>query len=346
MLHILILFILWAGEILALPGLEYRHLEREGPQSIHVLIVDPEQWQIVPFRAQDNGLGRETVPSLVKRKGAAAGINGGFFKIDEVFDGLPSSILKIQGQWYGLPKKLRGAVGWSDEGKKVLIDRVFATAEVFIGGREIPIDGLNRPRQKGEKILFLPCFNWRTLTKRCQEVVVRQGLVEEVGKGDHLIPYDGWVVSADKWEVEKNQTASYRISVPDEWASLEHIVGGTPLLIQNGRVIEDFSPEQTYKSFLTQRHARTAVGVDSKGHWIFLVVDGKQSFSKGLTMTELAQLMFELGAVQALNLDGGGSSILVLEEEVKNQPFGDDDEGKGKKMVRAVSDAILVLPRN
>jgi exopolysaccharide biosynthesis protein len=59
-------------------------------------------------------------------------------------------------------------------------------------------------------------------------------------------------------------------------------------------------------------HPRTAIGIDHEsGRVLMLVVDGRQSFSRGYTMVELANLMQSLGADDALNLDGGGSSTLL-----------------------------------
>jgi exopolysaccharide biosynthesis protein len=59
-------------------------------------------------------------------------------------------------------------------------------------------------------------------------------------------------------------------------------------------------------------HPRTAIGVDhDSGHVMMLVIDGRQSFSRGYTLVELARMMRTLGAEDALNLDGGGSSTLV-----------------------------------
>ena len=62
-------------------------------------------------------------------------------------------------------------------------------------------------------------------------------------------------------------------------------------------------------------HPRTAIGIDrDTGQLLLLVVDGRQDFSRGLTMKELASLYERLGAEDALNLDGGGSSILVARQ--------------------------------
>lgn len=131
-------------------------------------------------------------------------------------------------------------------------------------------------------------------------------------------------------------------TTPEEWEEVEHIVGGTPVLICKGCLIEDFSPEQTLESFLFNKHPRTAVGIKENGEWVFVVVDGRfQGIYGGMTMKELAQFMLDLGCKEALNLDGGGSSTMVIQGAVVNEPCGKKEE-EGKR-TEAVSDAILIF---
>lgn len=128
----------------------------------------------------------------------------------------------------------------------------------------------------------------------------------------------------------------------DQWKVMEHIVGGTPVLISMGNIIEDFSSEQTIETFLTKKHPRTAIGIKSSGEWVFVVVDGRfQGYLGGMTIKELADFMLQLGCVEALNLDGGGSSTMVIDGLVINEPCGSLNENN--KRVEAVSDAILIF---
>lgn len=144
----------------------------------------------------------------------------------------------------------------------------------------------------------------------------------------------------NKINVIPMSTPSY--TTPEEWNEMEHIVGGTPLLVQNGKLIEDFSLEQTLESFIINRHPRTAVGINQNGDWIFVVVDGSfHGIFGGMTIRELSQLMLNLGCIAALNLDGGGSSTMVIEGSVINEPCGKIKEDG--KYVEAVSDAILIF---
>lgn len=130
------------------------------------------------------------------------------------------------------------------------------------------------------------------------------------------------------------------------WETLDYIVGGAPLLIYEGQEITDFSPEKTLETFLTKRHARTALGILPTKEWLFVVVDGKQKeYSLGMTMPELVSFMKEQGCIAAINLDGGGSSTMVIDDKVINHPFqAEDDEDKTYNL-REVSDTILILPK-
>lgn len=89
---------------------------------------------------------------------------------------------------------------------------------------------------------------------------------------------------------------------------LAEAVGGRKIIVKNGYIYDIDGTND----FGTIRHPRTAVGIDSDGNVILMVVDGRQpSLSNGASLGDLAGIMIELGAVDALNLDGGGSSTFV-----------------------------------
>ena len=111
-------------------------------------------------------------------------------------------------------------------------------------------------------------------------------------------------------------------------------LGGNPMLVSGGRVAEG---DVTGDGAFFGRNPRTAVGVTADRKLLLVVVDGRQpGYSAGMTLRELAQLMSDLGAVEAVNLDGGGSSEMVVNGLVANRP---SDGGE-----RLVSSALVVLP--
>jgi hypothetical protein len=349
-------------------GLEYTHLEipnssyfsfLTGPQSIHLIEVDPSLYEIKPVKALDDGIGRESVLSISTRYGAVASVNGGFFSIGGTFDGKACGTLKIN-DWYALPVKPRGCIGWSLEDQSPKMDRLLVTVSLNYNLNQFSSDGLNRPRKLGEMILFTPCFHRTTLTNPDgEEVVVVNDVIQSIVRGGSTkIPEGGYVLSVqdnhplfNTFEVGRPLSFSTQITPltgltsSDEWNPLDYIVGGTPLLLHHSSRIIDFESEQTIPTFLSNKHARTAVGLLSNGNWIFVVVD-KTGLFDGMTMYELTDLMVRLGCVHALNLDGGGSSTMVCDGAVKNSPHGDEDEGAGQSTVRRVSDAIIVVPKN
>lgn len=128
-------------------------------------------------------------------------------------------------------------------------------------------------------------------------------------------------------------------SPPKEWARARNAVSGAGLLVLDGRELTDWKDEELSAGFDTTRHPRTLIGVDDQNAIWLVTVDGRQpALSLGMSFVELKALSRRLGLRSALNLDGGGSTTMVVQGFVVNHPS--DDTGP-----RKVSDAILVFPR-
>ena len=91
-------------------------------------------------------------------------------------------------------------------------------------------------------------------------------------------------------------------------------VGGGPVLIQNGAIkITNYEEMKFTGKAINDRHPRTAMGYTKENKLIILVVEGRNpGVAEGVTLTELAELMLDLGCLEALNLDGGGSSCMLI----------------------------------
>jgi hypothetical protein len=184
---------------------------------------------------------------------------------------------------------------------------------------------------------------------------VREGAVTALGR--RAIPADGSVLAGTGAAARYlRRTAAVGTGVeqdleldgprgPLSGGPLAGIVGGGPRLLARGRIrvraaAEGFAPLSApwfYGSFVAGRHPRTLAGVRSDGTLLLVTVDGRRpGWSAGVTLLEAARLMQALGARDALNLDGGGSSAMTVRGRVVSRPS--DPSGE-----RPVSDALVVL---
>jgi phosphodiester glycosidase len=126
----------------------------------------------------------------------------------------------------------------------------------------------------------------------------------------------------------------------------DSVVGGGPWLVRDGRIwinaahdglVHPDDPAWIY-GWALKRNPRTMVGTDAHGRLLVVTVDGRQAgFSEGFSITEAAAFMRSLGAVEAMNLDGGGSTAMAVHGELVTSPS--DATGE-----RPVGDTVLVLP--
>jgi hypothetical protein len=101
-------------------------------------------------------------------------------------------------------------------------------------------------------------------------------------------------------------------------------IGGGPTLVKNGEVNVTYEEEVFFGSGVgkTNNDPRTAVGYTEDKHVIMLVADGRQDESDGVGLPELAEIMIDLGCVEAMNLDGGGSTQMAADGKLVNTPVG------------------------
>jgi hypothetical protein len=315
-----------------------------GPQWMAVLRIARGSGRLQVALAQDRVAGRERTSSIARRFDAVAAVNGGYF----AQDGDPLGGVMIGREWVSEPLPGRSCLGIT-ETQEVVFDALDWKAEAVTAWGTIPIHGVNRTRGSEEVVLFTPRFGSPPRTRiGGTEVVVSGGIVQEVRAiPPASVPPAGFVLSGHGPPAEAlarlrpGDPVHVRIRVEPSsgdprWQRVRDILCGGPRLVARGQPVSD--PEGYPEAFLYRRHPRTAVGVAPDGTVILLVVDGRApEHGLGMTIPELATEMRRLGAVEALNLDGGGSTTLVVHGRVVNRPS--DETGE-----RPVSDALLLLP--
>lgn len=333
--------------------------------------VDLNRASIKVFHALDEGVGVETTSSLAARHKAVAAINGGYFRTTGTFRGESVGSLMLRGKLISEPHYDRAALGLitQPETTQILLGHLKFVGEISVGRRSQSlraqptrgdlrhtVNGLNRPLSKDELLIFTPEFHRTTLTNPDgAEAVVRNGSVLTVRdqEGSSEIPTDGFVVSAvgnsREWLLS-NVRPGARISFswhltpldPKQealWRRTNTILGGGPQLVKGGKVDITTVQEKVLPAFRNDRHPRTAIARLASGKLLLLTVDGRQpGISVGMSLDMLATLLLEFGADEAINLDGGGSTTMVVRDKVVNRPS--DSTGE-----RPVSDAILVFPK-
>ena len=120
------------------------------------------------------------------------------------------------------------------------------------------------------------------------------------------------------------------------WAMVQSAVGGGPRLLTDGQVTVDWAAEGFDAGFADSLNPRTAVGTTRDGrHLLLVTVDGRQAFSKGVSLAGMALILKRYGAWNAINLDGGGSTTMASDGLTVSNPGGDGSE-------RPVADMLLV----
>lgn len=335
------------------PGIQltrsYQGLNFGPVSSFTVKIAPNARVRLEPAIAGNGrGFSKEPVSRLAQRKGALLAINGGYFNAA----GVPLGTLMLERELIASPIYGRTLLGFMPQtGSK---DRLFITqGERSLSAlfpqinRFMAFHGVNLPRQNNQAILYTPRFGLSTGTTESPDAlelqVLLDGTVSAINTHNTPIPEDGYVISAHgqaaQWlknEAYEGMRAMVFSKIWEQWAQVRHLLGGGPQLLKQGQVFVTSEKEKFQPDIAQGRAPRTALGITPDGSIILVVVDGRQTRSKGLTLNELAQLLKEKGAVEALNFDGGGSSTLVVNNRVLNSP-SDGNE-------RPVATALLVMP--
>jgi exopolysaccharide biosynthesis protein len=345
------------------PGIEYAEVTKEisGLKvNMNLLRLDLTKVRLDVHHAMDAAIGTEKTSSIATRHGAFAAINAGFFRLDtSLWAGEDVGILMIDNKLLSESSNNRIALGIFNGKEESDVDFAHLnTVGNLLVNKKPKLDlikGINRERKETEDfVIFTPEFGLTSLTTPVGlEIVVRKGKVTEIrdSEGSSLIPNDGFVISVtgklrnelnglrvgDRVEFRMG-TISTDYSVTKAKGLIEDIVAGAPQLIKNSKIDITWQEEKSSKSFVETRHPRTAVAKLKEGKFLMITVDGRTESSGGIGLQDLSEYLLSLGATDAMNLDGGGSTTMFVDGKVVNHPS--DKEGE-----RKVSDAILVTPR-
>ena len=287
-------------------------------------------------------------------------VNGGFGVLGDMrgYGGVLENLHIQDGELITQPTDTEACFGVTEAGE-FLSTPVQMKASLQIGTHTLPLGCINQRRLDGCQVtLYTPRLGESTHTNRRRgSEVILGGLplpltpdythayrVEGVSRdGNSAIPRDGavlWInarlkdASISQFDTGADGTLTLTLS-PPEWNQVRHAIGGRLRLLKDGKINETITemhhaekrhtPGKRASMLNLSHEPRTALGYNADK--LFLVVaDGRQpKYSTGLTLYELASILIELGATEAINLDGGSSSTFVVEDEVINKPSGQQE---------------------
>jgi hypothetical protein len=362
-------------EIVA-PGVVHRRLVvNSGPWRVNVLEIDLRQpgLSIRGARARDAYGGRETVRSMVDRyKGpgrAVAAVNGDFFDV-KTGTGQSENNVVIEGKvWKGVTvtdspydtfDNLHSQFG-VDWRNRPRIDRFGLDAWIIgASGHRVRLDGLNFRPDTNSIVLYTPAFGDSTPTDSIGGRMLSLPLRLTGQRGDTFffsvagsaregggVPLAGGGVLAAGGTKSSDLRAiaarrgglTIKVRLAPNGARLRTVVGGWPRLVLAGRNVAQLADivEGTFPRFSSAKHPRTAVGFSRDSSKLFLItVDGRRESDSGMSLVELGRMVMDLGAYEAMNFDGGGSTTMVIDGKVVNLPS--DQTGE-----RPVGGALMVV---
>ena len=303
---------------------EYIKSRYAGPVRAHFLDVDLKAgYSLKPVLSNDSVAGIETLSEMAARLDNVAMINGPYFMRSGEILGL----MKIDRNLVSTPDIPRTSFGILPDGKFVFDAPTYSGYVELPDKSKIPIDGVNRARGDSELILYNPYYAFWTLTSAGgAEYVLRNGRIVDIRDGNTAIP-DGTVVLSvtgrPAWlmsHLKIGDRLNIVQTVGPVWDKVVDAVGGGPCLVKNSQIYVTTLGEEFGSDVAGGRAPRTALGITKDNRALLVVVDGRRRSSVGFTLLELAQFMLEQGAVDALNLDGGGSSEMVIDGRIVNEP--------------------------
>lgn len=327
------------------------------------ITFNPSSSDAMIFAAYGNSVSsRTTLSSLSKieeqKQGVSiiGGINGDFYYLE---NGIPIGLLIQNGRLISYSNTKWNAVGFNTDGS-VTIDMPNLEMNFITNGKVYNFGNLNKPQNDWGPYLYSSDFGANTgSTVPSLEVILDitegdlkvGGTVKAVVSGIKLdakatpIGKNQMVLSARNGKSGYSILGNFRMGdelvfefkdVENKWTNAYQAVGGDKILINNGTIASGLSSSNYSPS--------TAVGLKANGEVVLYQVDGRSTLSQGVSSLEIAQYLYKLGCVKALQLDGGGSSAIIARMPGHSSPGLLNNPSDGSE--RANSNGLILISKH
>jgi hypothetical protein len=358
------------------PGVKYHKVKKttpDGPWQITILEMNVANAdiKIKAEVARDNlGTGLERTTSMATRNNkpdhiVLGAINGDYFGISEPLNPygfLSNSMIKEKEVVFGR-SHVRSSFGFRGDNNKPVIGILNIGGVVEAkNGLTNNINLVNSTRGTNQMVLFNPFFVDSTRTNEngteirltpIDDPIInsfRRFVVNEKVSGiGNMEILENYVLSGHGTSntfltnnINIGDTIKIKLDGTPQAGNLLSLMGGGPRLITDGVRPPSFVGYEGFgESHVNTRHPRTAIGFNADSSKVyFLVVDGRQpAISIGMSCAELADYMISIGCAQAVNLDGGGSSTMLVRGSIMNSPSDGSERSVGNALL-----AVLEAP--
>ncbi|MBD2455935.1 phosphodiester glycosidase family protein [Nostoc sp. FACHB-87] len=254
---------------------------------------------------------------------ALAAINGGYFNRNNK---LPLGAIRRDNQWLSGPILNRGAIAWNNSGQfyvgRLTLQETLTAPNNF----RLPILFLNSGYVQSGAARYTPSWGktYTPLTDNESILIVQNNEISsqlsggKAGQTPIPIPQNGYLLTlrgtatttATQLPIGTKVTLASN-TTPVDFSRYPNIIGAGPLLIQNGQIVLDAKAEKFSNAFIAEKAIRSGICTTATGTLMIAAVHNRAG-GAGPTLAEHAQLMKNLGCVNALNLDGGSSTSLYL----------------------------------
>ncbi|MDR2178696.1 MAG: phosphodiester glycosidase family protein [Synergistaceae bacterium] len=300
-----------------------------------LLTVDPFLYVMEPVIAPGGITTLAPLSSMLRDSSAKAAINAGFFALNGRNKGSPIGTLKIGRTLVNKPYQGRTCLGWNKD-NRAAFGEVSWNGQVRLKGDRLngdllTVNFLNYLAKGNAVVLYNTYYGKPTPTHdQVTEIVVEDGVCVSVNStgGTALGPGRSVVagygvngrILAERLQAGDEVWIESTLNNGDpRWNDMDDIIQAGPFLISNGAI--KIESEGFSASLLNLRHPRSVIGLTGGGKWAFFVGDGRDGMhSVGFTLQEVAAILKMKGVAYALNLDGGGSTEMIIENKIFNSP--------------------------
>ena len=276
---------------------------------------------------------KSKINNIANQNNVLIAVNGTYFKQDT---GKPLGTLVINDEIISGPIYERVGMGISNDGFKT--SRIAFSGELKSKTTTIQIDNINQPRMMFSEVLLYN-ENWGVKSANTKIGSSHIAIMDNkiIAKSDFplYIPNDGYVISGPRtilkdFKIGEKVTINYNLN--PNWKDTDHIISGGPYLLKEGSVFVDAASQKL--TSITGRNPRTAIGYTKDNVMLMVTIDGRKEGSTGVTLKELANIMQELGCYEAINLDGGSSTVMYVNGNIYT--------GSNLKNSTSISNALAV----